>query len=419
MPSKKNRRKASRKQKRDIINQAIADTAKINAAKRGLQLASNKSLFLDDKNHLLEKPTSVEELSQFKKEKRKQLIEQFKDGLDKVRERVMQPDLTEICVKPSFKPSKTLEDKNLEKMARELKHKMERSSNIIENINPKKRKASTALISFWDENEVKKKKENDEKLLKESFISDALVKQNQVESLVLEAKRKRAKKPLKSAKVVLPLPGQSYNPDPNEHKKVIELAHLQEARLAIRAEQVVESFVVRDKEELAATGNDELDGLIARERPEEPQDPSTVQYPPQPPRIKKPKPTRKKAIGIAINRRNEKKRELRTKMHTETKNIPLIAKTLEEREKRQEQLRDMKKRIREERIRIKKGLETLPVKGVADIQLEEEISGSLRKQNNNSWSLWYDRLSAHHRSKIIQIDSFKKGNIRYNSIPVE
>jgi len=438
MPNKRSRRKSSNRQKRDRINQAIADTSRLASVKRGIALASNKTLFMDDK--ILEKPKNVEDLSNYKKEKRKFMTENFKDGLDRLNERVMRPDLTEICVKPSFIPTKSLEEKNVDAMVRELQKlkeeqealtlsnnkkknnnstKQQQPSQKQQDVNPKKRKASTALLSFWDDNQVKKKKQEDEELLKTSFISDLLVQQGKVETLKKSAIAKRCKKPLNRAKVILPLAGQSYNPDPKALESALELAHLQEARLALKAEQITESLTVRDEEALAAVGNDELDGLLARERPVEEQDPSTIQYPQQTSRNRKQKLNKKKSVHKALERLNQNRREMRKQAMEETKTIKQVAERIAARQKRREQLRGMKKSIRQEKIRLQKQMEEMPVKSVMDVQLPDQITGSLRKQQGNSWALWYDRLGAHHRSKVIEINSLKKGNIRVNSLVVE
>lgn len=440
MPARKSRKRASRSQKRDLINQAIADTARLASIKRGIALASNKTLFQSQQEaENLEKPKSVQELSQFKKQKRKYISENFKDGLDRLNERVMRPDLTEVCVKASFAPSKSLEQKNLDAMVHELKKQLEQEQKLTTSTtttttktdnnnnsnssgsssNNKKRKASTSLISFWDDNQVKKQKQDDEQLLKTSFISDVLVQKGQVTTLKQKAIAKHVKKPLKRAKIHLPLAGQSYNPAPEDLQRALELAHLQEARLALKAEQITESLTVRDEEELAATGNDELDGLLARERPVEQQDPSTIRYPPQTSRNPKAGISKRKSVNKALERLNQKRRERRKQAMEETKKIGHVAQELYSQLSRKEQLAGMKKSIRRERLRLKKQMEELPVKSVMDVQLPEQISGSLRKQQGNSWSLWYDRLGAHHRSSIIQVDSLKKGNIRVNSLVVE
>jgi hypothetical protein len=412
MPSSKNRRKAARKNKRDVIRQALIDTNRDASMRRGLEAAAEKLLFVEDKT--LQQPQTWEQVAQLKKQKRKIFKENFKDSLDRTRDKIMRPELTEVSVKTVYAPSKTATERHVEKLAREVEKKQQQQNTTT---TTQKKKQKKALTSIWDTTEQQQQKDRDEQLLRKSFIPNVLKQKKLIPSVNDERLRKNQAKRNKKAKVVLPVSGQSYNPDPEAMKKALEVAALHESRKALKAEKIHEKLVVRDEEELAAGGDDEWDGLLARERPDEEQDPESIRQP-------TPKPKQKTFISQVKLKRHkiqktiEARNQARKKAIKETGKIPKYVANAEAFYTRLNAMRELKHKVRAVRSEESRFKEEYPIQSVTDVIMPAEVT-SLRNHDNHSWSLWSDRLIASHKSGLNEVDSLKRGNIRFNGLKIE
>jgi hypothetical protein len=119
----------------------------------------------------------------------------------------------------------------------------------------------------------------------------------------------------KKRKIILPHPGQSYNPDKGEHQMALHTAHTEEKILLDRGKSFVKYLDIGRRELKKPGGDDVLDGLKAQEAPEE----KTNE--PIPP---KPKPKQRKVITLTkkLNIRREQQRLRRKKLKQKKREEP-------------------------------------------------------------------------------------------------
>lgn len=111
----------------------------------------------------------------------------------------------------------------------------------------------------------------------------------------------------KKRKIILPHPGQSYNPDKMEHQMALHTAHTEEKLLLDRGKSFLKYLDSGKRERKKPGGDDVLDGIKAQEAHEEK---SNEPIPPKP----KPKPRKVMTLTKKLNIRREQQRLRRKRL---------------------------------------------------------------------------------------------------------
>lgn len=211
------------------------------------------------------------------------------------------------------------------------------------------------------------------------------------------------KKANKKNKILMPHPGQSYNPDDGHHQLALKEA-VEREKIVFKSAKNINDFLTMGEEEAKKEGGDDvLDGIKAQEQEESTEE--DVELPEKKTPKKKLPPTKKKKKNILKAKYESKKRQKEKENQKETiKQIERYAKEIDEK------IKGRKRTNTEEPPKKKRKVERI-ITGARDVLLTDELPDALRKVNGTDHSLWRDKLKLLHDKKVIKVKRMNEAYI--------